>query len=79
MKQIKTETNTIVLEVRKVNQTILPLNLPAVTLCGKWLLDAGFNPGDNALAEVFEDAVLIRRVKKINKKDFRVIEQKIKA
>ena len=70
------ETNVILLDVQKMNTN---QHLPTVNLCGKWFLDAGFQPGDSLVGEVFEGALLIRNVKKINEKDFKVIKQKIKA
>ena len=72
------ETNVVLLDVRKMDQKIYPnQDVPTVNLCGKWFSDAGFHPGDSIVAEVFEDAILIRRVKKINATDLKIIQKKI--
>jgi hypothetical protein len=70
------ETNVVLLDVKKMHQN---QNMPTVNLSGKWFLDAGFQPGDSLVGEVFEGALLIRNVKKINEKDSKIIKQKIKA
>ena len=73
------ETNVVLLDVRKMDQKIYPnQDVPTVNLSGKWFSDAGFCPGDSAVAEVFEDAILIRKVKKINANDLKIILRKIK-
>lgn len=73
------ETNVVLLDVRKMDLKKYPnQDMPIVNLCGKWFSDAGFHPGDSAVAEVFEEAILIRKVKKINANDLKIIRKKIK-
>jgi hypothetical protein len=72
------ETNVVMLDVRKMDKKTYPnQDGPIVNLCGKWFSDAGFEPGDSAVAEVFDDAILIRKVKRINANDLKVILRKI--
>jgi hypothetical protein len=74
------ETNVVLLDVKKMDKKLYPnLDMPTVNLCGKWFLDAGFQPGDSVVGEVFEDAILIRKVKKISEKDLKIIQEKIKS
>jgi hypothetical protein len=72
------ETNIILLDVKKMDQKLYPdVDIPTVNLCGKWFLDAGFQPGDAVVGEVYDGALLLRNVKKIHPKELKEIESKI--
>ena len=72
--------NVVMLDVKKMNQVIYPdTDIPLISFCGKWLIEAGFQPGDAAVGEVFENAILIRKVNKMNENDFKNIYQKVKS